>query len=414
MNQRKNRIQHLERRVFENPANRRQGALFYPGEMGCIVDVIEDADRELLKNPPMYDHAGGVDIFNAKVDAPTPVRVRFEDLSAEHVGGRFRIVEHRWSGSGLANEQHSGQAGVLSEWVSPWMGERRVADPTSRTGWRYFGPGTVLEWLDPPAPPAPKPIPRVGATVRLGRQFDGAGNEFTNRSGSIGVVVFSGVRDFDVRVGLEQWRVVPAYGDEWVEAPPLRLVGVDPGPSASEREARRHLDAVARALHPEWPEGSRSGYDPESLPGMIRVLESTRERLAVRVNELAAALERAEASRDAARDAASNANSNLRQAGRRIEALGNEVAMHRDATAAWQKRALEAERGVDEANARTSDQNYTLRDRDAWKKRALDAEAKLSVTEASLTERTKERDTAYAECRRLREAFERARPGFGF
>lgn len=35
---------------------------------------------------------------------------------------------------------------------------------------------------------------------------------------------------------------------------------------------RQHLDAVARALHPHWPEGDRRTYVPEQLPNMVNAL----------------------------------------------------------------------------------------------------------------------------------------------
>ncbi len=38
-------------------------------------------------------------------------------------------------------------------------------------------------------------------------------------------------------------------------------------------DTKKHLDEVARALHPHWVEGTRNAYIPSQLPDMVRELQ---------------------------------------------------------------------------------------------------------------------------------------------
>ena len=50
-------------------------------------------------------------------------------------------------------------------------------------------------------------------------------------------------------------------------------------------ESKAQLDAIARALHPDWPEGARKTYAPDSLADMVNLLHDEITRLRADLTE---------------------------------------------------------------------------------------------------------------------------------
>jgi hypothetical protein len=73
--------------------------------------------------------------------------------------------------------------------------------------------------------------------------------------------------------------------------------GLSAGPNCVDRlveqrdDAKSHLDAIAKALHPHWGDTTGNGYHPDQLAGMVAELQAALSREMGRVGDLAAALE---------------------------------------------------------------------------------------------------------------------------